>query len=571
VAIRDVAVNYTTVDGTAVAGTDYTASAGTLTFPAGVTSLQIAVTVLDDSIFENPEAFTVQLSNAVFDPADAAEPLEISDDSGEGHIIDDGQLTALDLDLHVADEPVNLVIVLDKSGSMVADPGVEGFATRFDLAREAVRQLLDGYNQNSDVNVLMVDFSSGNLTYNSGWLTLPDALAYLEAIEVRGFTDYQEALLQVREAFNAPDDPAPTASETFIYFLSDGDPQGRGGALDGALTSDDVIAWEAFLGDPANHITRAYAVGIGDGLRPLDDDRNQLDEVAFPNGESDNPAILTEAELIPNLLATVQEQSVSGNLVTETGFETAFSTEGVRLLSLEVDGITYRYDADTDQITGGTSGPVTGSVLTVVTGLGGELGFDFANGDYSYVIPRVETDSQESFAYSVINTNGLTDSASFTVHVTAISEAAPVSEVSGGAGVDVIYGSAGNDILNGGDGDDILIGALGADELTGGSGADTFVIRSLAEGLDNIIDFNPDEQDVLDLSGLLAGSDPDDVLANIGNYVSALAGETGTSLAVDPEGSGLFADAEIATLSSVTTGQLNILIGEDTQVTLDIV
>lgn len=478
---------------------------------------------------------------------------------------------AIDLDLHVADEPVNLVIVLDKSGSMVADPGVEGFETRFDLAREAVRQLLDAYNQNSDVHVLLVDFSSGNLTFNSGWLALPDALEYLEAIELRGFTDYQEALLQVREAFNAPGDPTPPAHQTLVYFLSDGDPQGRGGALDGALTSDDVIAWEAFLSDPANNITRAYAVGIGDDLRPLDDDRNQLDEVAFPNGESDNPVILTEAELIPNLLATVQDEPVTGNLITETGSGTAFATEGVQLQSLEVDGITYRYDADNDQITGGASGPVTGSVLTVVTGLGGELGFDFSNGDYSYAIPGVDTDSQETFVYTVIDSDGLIDSANFTVHVTAISTVSPVSEVLGGAGVDVIYGSAGNDILNGADGDDILIGAYGNDELTGDSGADTFVIRSLNEGVDNITDFNPDEQDVLDLSGLLVESDPDDVLANIGNYLSAKAGETGTSIAIDPAGGSLFTGAEIATLSSVTTGQIKILIGEYTQATLDIV
>jgi uncharacterized repeat protein (TIGR01451 family) len=58
-----VSVNYTTADGTAVAGADYTATSGTLTFGPGVLSQSFTVAILDDAISEPIEDFTVTLTN----------------------------------------------------------------------------------------------------------------------------------------------------------------------------------------------------------------------------------------------------------------------------------------------------------------------------------------------------------------------------------------------------------------------------------------------------------------------------------------------------------------------------
>jgi hypothetical protein len=60
-----ITVNYTTANGTAIAGSDYTASSGTLTFLPGETSKAIAVNVTGDRLFEPNETFTVTLSNAI--------------------------------------------------------------------------------------------------------------------------------------------------------------------------------------------------------------------------------------------------------------------------------------------------------------------------------------------------------------------------------------------------------------------------------------------------------------------------------------------------------------------------
>ena len=59
-----VTVNYATSDNTAVAGTDYTASSGTVTFPAGVTSQTIGVGIIDNGSYTDQAVyFTVTLSN----------------------------------------------------------------------------------------------------------------------------------------------------------------------------------------------------------------------------------------------------------------------------------------------------------------------------------------------------------------------------------------------------------------------------------------------------------------------------------------------------------------------------
>ena len=59
-----VSVNYATSDVTAMAGEDYTATSGTLTFTAGETAKTVSVPVLDDVIDEGHETFTLTLSNA---------------------------------------------------------------------------------------------------------------------------------------------------------------------------------------------------------------------------------------------------------------------------------------------------------------------------------------------------------------------------------------------------------------------------------------------------------------------------------------------------------------------------
>ncbi|WP_322816600.1 beta strand repeat-containing protein, partial [Chloroflexus sp.] len=60
---RDILFDYTTTDGTALAILDYGASAGTLTIPAGSLQVTLPVGVIGDTLAEDDEFFTVNLSN----------------------------------------------------------------------------------------------------------------------------------------------------------------------------------------------------------------------------------------------------------------------------------------------------------------------------------------------------------------------------------------------------------------------------------------------------------------------------------------------------------------------------
>ena len=64
-AAGEVTVDWATADGTATAGSDYTAASGTLSFAAGETSKTVTVEALADTAAEGDETFTLTLSNAV--------------------------------------------------------------------------------------------------------------------------------------------------------------------------------------------------------------------------------------------------------------------------------------------------------------------------------------------------------------------------------------------------------------------------------------------------------------------------------------------------------------------------
>lgn len=77
----NVTVNYATANGSATAGSDYTAKSGTLTIPAGQTTGTIAVQVNGDRFAEPNETFFVNLSSINYGA--------ITDAQGVGTIMDD--------------------------------------------------------------------------------------------------------------------------------------------------------------------------------------------------------------------------------------------------------------------------------------------------------------------------------------------------------------------------------------------------------------------------------------------------------------------------------------------------
>lgn len=62
---QTVTVNYATADGTATAGSDYTATSGTLTFAPGVTTQTVGVPIIGDNFAEPDETFSLNLTAPV--------------------------------------------------------------------------------------------------------------------------------------------------------------------------------------------------------------------------------------------------------------------------------------------------------------------------------------------------------------------------------------------------------------------------------------------------------------------------------------------------------------------------
>ena len=83
-AANTVTVAYATADGTAVAGSDYTATSGTLTFQPGETEKTVSVPVLEDDHDEGSETLTLRLSNA--------QGATISDGEATGTITNSGAI-----------------------------------------------------------------------------------------------------------------------------------------------------------------------------------------------------------------------------------------------------------------------------------------------------------------------------------------------------------------------------------------------------------------------------------------------------------------------------------------------
>lgn len=75
--VGPITVHYATSDGTATAGSDYIAVSGDLSFPEGTFQRTITIPFLSDQITENPETFSINLSNPT-GQVDLADPSSVT-------------------------------------------------------------------------------------------------------------------------------------------------------------------------------------------------------------------------------------------------------------------------------------------------------------------------------------------------------------------------------------------------------------------------------------------------------------------------------------------------------------
>lgn len=167
--------------------------------------------------------------------------------------------------------------------------------------------------------------------------------------------------------------------------------------------------------------------------------------------------------------------------------------------------------------------------------------------------------SDVSFAGSTspgtISATALNNTLNGTSAAERISGAAGNDHLVGKAGNDTLDGGTGNDTLIGGDGRDHLIGGPGHDDLTGNGGADRFVIRSMVDSGDRILDFSKAGGDRLDLADLFndVGYHGTNPIAD--GVLRAVQAGTAVEVQVDPNG-GANSFVTIAALQSTQLSSL---------------
>ena len=211
---------------------------------------------------------------------------------------DDGLQANPDTIISGAAGTVNLVLVLDSSGSI----GDTNMAT----IKAAVTNLMNSYG-NSLVRVMLVDFdtlATVKTVAGEVWLSKANAIGQLASISSGGSTDYDDALAAVQNNYGTP----PAADNTYVFFVSDGEPNTVANQIDAA----ERLSWEGFLS--SKNIDGVYAIGIGSGVSQTDSD---LQDVAWsPNGTGDsNVVLISNASQLSGTLTNLA-QSIQGNVTT---------------------------------------------------------------------------------------------------------------------------------------------------------------------------------------------------------------------------------------------------------------
>ena len=213
----EVTVEYATSDGTAAAGSDYTAESGTLTFAANETSKTVSVATTDDSVDEDDETFTLTLSS----PANAT----LGDATATGTINDD-------------DESLPAVGVSDASAA-------EGDAVAFTVSLSAAssRQVTVDYATSDGTATSGTDFTaeSGTLTFAANETSKTVSVA-------------------------TTDDSVDEEDETFTLTLSSPANATLGDATaTGTINDDDVATTPltaSFSDMPASHTGEDFTFGL---------------------------------------------------------------------------------------------------------------------------------------------------------------------------------------------------------------------------------------------------------------------------------------------------------------------
>ena len=494
---QSITLDYATADGTALAGSDYVATSGSVTFAPGQTVASVSVDIIGDTVTETSETFSLvvtptnAISNGVADAAGVAEILDDDTDSGlpilsvsaaEGR---EGEAVVFRVTLSepsLAPVTVQARAVFDGtagSGSEDANARTDAFTITIPAGETVsfVRYQPSGVfgNDEFDENfTLQLSDPSGAVLAGEGPVLTATgvildanggqnlALFVSDPLLFETDTGGQQATFEIRlsQPFSQ--------SITLDYATADGT----------ALAGSDYVATSGSVTFAPGQTVASVSVDI------IGDTVTEASET-FSLVVSDVPAFIADGDSAG--VATIQDRSpitgTNGNDVL-TGNDYPDIINGLggndRIDGLEGNDLLNGGDgADTiiggegnDSLIGGTS---ESDLRDVVFGGSGD---DTIDGGYGNDELRGDSGNDN------------------------LAGGFGADTVIGGTGDDVLTGSAFGDLLFGGDGIDFVNGGFGSDRVNGGAGGDRFFHLGIADhGNDWIQDYNAAEGDVLVYGG----------------------------------------------------------------------
>ena len=376
--IQTVTVDWTTADGTAIAGQDYEAATGTLTFSALATAQTIRVPIIDDNLDEAAETFTVALRNSNVAIADGEATGVIADNdlpvvnvAADAAAVEEGETVAFTLtrigDLTV---PLKVPVRVTERGSFLADrvPTEATFAanaatttllvaTDDDERDEADGAVTATITSGSTLRVgdeasATVPVLDNDVTVPAGVTVTPTALAVPEG----GSVSYtvvldSEPTADVTVAIQAPEDTEVAVDETELTFTADNWDQAQTVTVtaaqdDDAVDDDPVTITHEVRGGNYDTVTAAsVAVTI------LEDDMSALSVANAMASEGDGEmAFSVRLNLASSQTVTVEYVTAGGTATAGRDYETTTGTLTFSALETEQTIRVPIIDDDIDEV-----------------------------------------------------------------------------------------------------------------------------------------------------------------------------------------------------------------------------
>lgn len=241
-----VTVDYTTVDGTATAGADYTATSGTLTFLANDQSETIVVPVTVDALAEPDETFTVVLSNATNTTTisdgtavgtitndDAQVAMSIADGSGT----EDGGTATFTVTLA---SPVNSTVTVD----YVTTDGTATGGTDYVITSGTLTFAPNDQSETITVTLLSDAAFEGDETFTVTLSNPSPTVAIADGTATGTILDDDAGVADLTLTITrSPDNPAPGDPVTYTLVVTNNGPQ----TATGVVVSNDLPDGMVFL------------------------------------------------------------------------------------------------------------------------------------------------------------------------------------------------------------------------------------------------------------------------------------------------------------------------------------